>query len=107
MTVLRRVLVAGGVLAGVAGAYFAGAAMNPKAPAEPEARGQAPDPVTHVNGWKIPDALPPAKPDATAGAIQQPADVLTGVKPVPADVLRSPPPPAPPPAFVVPDLSKK
>jgi hypothetical protein len=110
MTVFRRVLVAGGVVAGLAGAYFAGAAMNRPAPAGPEgptaARSQAPEPATEINGVKIPDQLPPAKPDAAAGAVRQPADVLTGAQPVPLDVLRSPPP-AKQPDFVVPDLSKK
>src|SRR5207248_3554564 len=101
--------VAGGLAAGLAGAYFAGAAMNRPAPAGPEApaaaRSQAPEPVTEVNGLKVPDALPPAK--APAVAVEGPTGVLTGVTPVPLDALRAPPPTWPPPAFVVPDLSKK
>ena len=106
MTVLRRVLLAGGVLAGVAGAYFVGATLNRPVRSEPEVRAQAPESVTEINGLKIPDALAPAKPDAAAGAIKQPADVLTGVKPVPEDVLRAPPSSAPKPGFVIPDLPK-
>ena len=100
MIMLRRVLVAGGVLVGVAGAYLAGAALNRPVRIEPEARGQAPEAVSEINGLKIPDALLPATPDAAAGAIRQPTDVLTGVKPVPEDVLRSPPAAGPEPRNV-------
>src|SRR5688572_20988649 len=97
MTVFRRVVVAGGLVAGLAGAYFAGAAMNRPAPAEPgTARSQAPEPVTEVNGLKVPDALPPA--GAAAVAVEKPTDVLTGAIPVPPDTLRAAPTPPPPPA---------
>lgn len=109
MTVIRRVLVAGGVAAGLAGAYFAGATSH-RPPAEPETATAPPPPVsapaavTEVNGMKVPDALPPAAPDHTAGAVKEPTGVLTGAIPVPPDVLRAPPP-AKPPEFVIPDLS--
>jgi hypothetical protein len=105
MTVVRRVVVAGGVAAGLAGAYFAGAMTN--RPQQPTSTTPAPaaDAVAEVNGLKIPNVLPPATPDAAADRVQQPTGVLTGEVKVPADVLRAPPPKDPP-AFVIPDVPK-
>jgi len=105
MTMIRRAVVAGGVVAGLAGAFVAGAVTN--RPSRAEAGPQAPaaqDPVAGVGGLKVPEVLPPAGPGPAAEAIKEPADVLAGVKPVPAEVLRMPPP-AKAPEFVVPDLA--
>jgi hypothetical protein len=106
MTVVRRCGMAAGVIVGLAGAYFAGAALNRPAPTEPEipatARSQSPESAEGVGGMTIPDQLPPAAL-APAVALENPTDVLTGAAPVPVDLLRVPPPP-PSPEFVIPDL---
>jgi hypothetical protein len=107
---IRRAMIAGGVVAGLAGAFVAGTMANRPGGTEvsKDKDGRPLADSTQVqaaetNGLKIPDVLPPAKPDNAAGTIGEPANVLAGVKPVPVDVLRAPPPEQRP-EFVVPDL---